>query len=381
MRMCPRVCLALTMSMVPACARNGDGSSTFSGGPGPGTVDPPDSSTGASDTSTGTSSTGAAASGEDSSPGTAAASTGVFDAGAQPDFEASPVGCNGKIDFLFMISRHYNMKPYQDRLVAAFPQFIATIEAKFADFDYHIMVVDGDADWDLPVCTDNCPTLTCKIGDACCDWYDPDKEGEPCCSISDYPCDSLDLETPCDRDWGAGAVFPVGGSASNTPCPIDGGRRYLVKGQTDLPGTFACIATVGISGRDMLGQALTAAVQEPINDHGGCNQYFLRDDALLMVTFISFTWDEGGGGLNSEGTPSDWAQAVLDAKHGDPQSIVMFNIGTPPECESNNGLCLMTEMFPLRHQETIYADDYGPAFAEAASLVETACEAFVPPPG
>jgi hypothetical protein len=38
-------------------------------------------------------------------------------------------------------------------------------------------------------------------------------------------------------------------------------------------------------------------------------------------------------------------------------------------------------MFPYHHLEDSLAADYGPAFAEAASLVETACAGFTPPPG
>jgi hypothetical protein len=122
----------------------------------------------------------------------------------------------------------------------------------------------------------------------------PDNKGEPCCEIENYPCDKLDLVTPCDTTFGAGEVFPAGGFASNMPCPIDGGRRYMVKGQTDLHDTFACAAKVGASGGGLMGQALTAAMQKDIND-GGCNNGFLRDDALLMVTLISTGFDIGGG--------------------------------------------------------------------------------------
>jgi len=78
----------------------------------------------------------------------------------------------------------------------------------------------------------------------------------------------------------------------------------------------------------LLGQALTAAVQSPINGKGACNDGFLRDDALLMVTFIATNGDIKG--WDSEGTPAEWAQAVLDAKHGDDKSVVMLNIGIPP---------------------------------------------------
>jgi len=265
------------------------------------------------------------------------------------------------------------METHQTRLTAAFPKFIETIESKFADFDYHIMVVDGDDTWGHDLCTDNCPTLECKIGDSCCPGGAGEK-GDPCCDLPEYPCEHLDLVTECDQVWGAGTVMPAGGSASNKPCPIDGGGRYLVKGQENLDDAFTCIAKVGTSGREFLGQALTAAMQKPINDYGGCNEHFLRDDALLMVTLISNIGDD------SEGTPAEWAQAVLDAKHGDERSVVMLYIGVPG-CQEADRLCELTKMFPFHHPASLAAPDLGPVFAEAASLVEVACAEFVPPPG
>ena len=36
-------------------------------------------------------------------------------------------------------------------------------------------------------------------------------------------------------------------------------------------------------------------------------------------------------------------------------------------------------MFPYHHLEDALAEDYGPAFVEAAGLVETACAGFAPP--
>jgi hypothetical protein len=44
-----------------------------------------------------------------------------------------------------------------------------------------------------------------------------------------------------------------------------------------------------------------------------------------MVTFIQTNPDLGGGGnWSSDGYAEDWAKAVLDAKHGDPESVVML---------------------------------------------------------
>src|SRR5688572_372660 len=127
--------LALVVLTASACARNGDASSTFSGGPG----DPASTGTSSSDTSSSSTSSSPVAVSEDSAASTAAGSTGTFDVGVQPDFEPTPVGCKGKIDFLFLVARDPLMRERQAQLTAAFPQFIETIEAKFADFDYHIM--------------------------------------------------------------------------------------------------------------------------------------------------------------------------------------------------------------------------------------------------
>ncbi len=372
-----QLAVAAAVLVASACARSGEATLSFTGGSNSGPVETTSSSTGSSDTTSSTSSEGSH--GGDVSTGVAPGSTGTFDAGVQPDFESSPDGCKGKIDFLFLVSRDGLMEGRQAQLAAAFPQFIDTIESMFVDFDYHIMVVDGDEEWGLDLCTDNCPTLECTIGQECCDYWDPDREGDPCCSVPNYPCDHLTLHDKCDLSWGAGTVVPAGGAAPNKPCPIDGGGRYLVKGQENLADAFTCIATVGISGRHFLGQALTAAMQKPINDYGGCNEHFLRDDALLMVTFISTSPDTSKGG--SEGTPLVWAQAVLDAKNSDGRSVVMFAIGGPEECDPYDRICELTKMFPYHHSVHVEQLDYGPDFTQAASLVEVACAEFVPPPG
>jgi hypothetical protein len=376
---------ALLLAVVGACQAPASDSSAFATMPeittvpGGSTTEPPAAASSSSgDISTTTS--GAAGSGDTSTGGT---TTLVPDLGEVPDFtDGNPIGCQGKIDFLFVISSSGNMESRQLQLINAFPKFIDTIESKFADFDYHIMVIAGDDEWGASHCTADCPVFDCKIGDLCCQKSaEPEWVGKPCCGVEDYPCDKLDLVTPCDTTFGAGEVFPAGGSASNMPCPIDGGRRYMVKGQTDLNDTFACAAKVGASGGGLMGQALTAAMQKDIND-GGCNNGFLRDDALLMVTLISTGFDIGGGigNISSEGYAEDWAKAVLDAKHGDPESVVMLNILRDDyKCDPQDELCKLVKMFPYWTQEWKDTADFGPAFDEATSLVETACAEFVPP--
>ena len=333
-----------TPEMTTGAASSGEGSTAASTGTSSGTTG------GAGSASTSTSSDNA---------GETAVST--FDLGGSPDIgDGKPVGCKGKIDFLFVISRDYGMKLVQEQLIAAFPDFIATIQDKFADFDYHIMVVDGEPEWGLSYCTDDCP----KPFDQC--------------GVEDYPCDKLNLVTECDATLGAGNVFAAGGSATNEPCAVDGSRRFLTRDQTDLDKTFACIAQLGISGRGWIGEALTAAVSPQLNWKGACNEGFLRDDALLMVTLVDWTYDEEGKPNGSAGTPQDWAQAVLAAKHGDPESVVMLSI-LDPACPWYDRTCEMAKMFPYSYIGENWQVDYGPQFAEASDLVEVACEGFLPP--
>jgi hypothetical protein len=96
-----------------------------------------------------------------------------------------------------------------------------------------------------------------------------------------------------------------------------------------------------------------------------------------MVTFIATNPDSG-----SEGTPEEWAQAVIDAKHGDDKSVVMLSI-----FESARPVGALRphryagQDVPVPSPRGCLAADYGPAFVEAASLVETACAGFTPPPG
>ena len=349
--------LGLALGLTPACQPPQAGSTQFtttavvltsvsaSTGEAPGTTAeaPASSSTTPGDLAT------------DPASGDSGGTTLILDVGADHDLgDGNPIGCNGKIDLLFVISRRAGMGGFQTQLRAAFPQFIATIEAKFAEFDYHIMVVDGDSTWGGSTCDALCPALC----------------------VPNYPCDYT--PTYCDTKMGAGSVFPAGGDAANKPCDIDGGRRYMVTGQADLKGTFACAAQVGSSGRDWLGEALTAAMHSNINDPGGCNPGFLRDDALLMVTLISNTYDQPG---DSAGTPATWSAAVREAKGDDLESVVLPNIGDTmvPGCHEKDRLCQLVELFPYALNTEIWADDYGPFFDEATDLVEAACADFIPP--
>jgi hypothetical protein len=352
----------LLLTALAACQGPNADASGFGTAPGA-----PGTSAASPSTTTGTGSTSGHVD-EDSSEsagGSAGETTApVLDVGLMPDLMTpQPVGCKGKIDFLFMMSGQTFMSEIQTQLIDGFPKFIDTIETKFADFDYHIMVVDGDRQWGLGSCDEECPNI------------DPDP---PCTLVDVYPCDALDTISACDETMGAGTIFNAGALAPNVPCDVVGGHRYLTKDQPDLAETFACMARRGESGGDRLCEALAAAVSPELNGPGGCNEGFLREDALLVVTFVTASPD-----YDSQGTPEEWEQAVLDAKHGDANAIVMFGLilktAEMEWCENTKHpieqfIC----RFPQRYIEWSYVKDYGPAFEAATEMVKAACDAFIP---
>lgn len=314
------------------------------------------SSSGNSSTSTSTS-TSTSSGGAAESSAAASTSTGmVWDMGTPPDFDPTPPGCKGKIDFLFIISRFSFMKPHQDQLVAAFPHFIDTIQSEFSDFDVHILVTDSEPAWGSPTCEKDCP--------------------DTCVAEPAYPCDYS--PTTCDKTMGAGVVMNVGPDTANVPC-LEGPLRYITADTPDIPETFECLARVGTVGYNLLGDALVGAMTYKLNKVGGCNEGFIRDDALLMVTIIG-PEDNADLPASSDGTWQEWMQAVVDKKKGDLNAIVMF--GLTDDCigtkNPDNRVCTMIPKFPHHVLQLLTTPDYGPVFDEAAQIALEACSVFVP---
>ena len=353
----------LLLGAVPACQEPQANTSLFTTmPPASGSETGVDASTSGTSTTTGggaQSSTGGDLSTTTTTGAGDGSTTLILDVGAAVDAgDGKPAGCDGKIDFLFVISRYGGMAGVQKQLRDAFPKFIDTIKAKFPNFDYHIMVVDGDDYWGSKACDAECPVL-CTPG---------------------YPCGYKPKF--CDAGLGVGVVFPAGWEAANKVCPIDGGRHYMVTGQTDLKTTFSCVAQLGLSGHARIGEVTSIVVQPWMNDRGSCNEGFLREDALLMLTLVSNTYDEVGGIVSSqEGTPETWRDAVKEAKHGDLESVVALGIipNEGPGCAKKDRLCQFLELFPYSLNADLWADDYATAFDQATDLVEEACAGFVPP--
>jgi hypothetical protein len=285
-----------------------------------------------------------------------------------PDFgDPKPAGCEGRIDFLFVISTESTMKYAQERLTAAVPGFITTIQEQFSDFDVHVLVASTDSVWNIGDCG------------LCEDGCDPMGQPPACGAVV----------TPCDKKIGAAVTFPAGVNASNRRCELGGGLRYIVSGQQDMTEAFTCVAQVGTAGTGITGQAMVAALQPEMNDpddHLACNRGFLRDNALLVVTIIQDTYDS-----DSLGTVDEWVEALRAAKHYDDDAFAVLvlttdvDVGFHQLCLPNdysmikNRLRLLAEGVEHGFIDSICMDDYVPFFAEHANDLVELCDDFVPP--
>jgi hypothetical protein len=345
---------------------------------------PPALSTGPGVTSVSEATSGSSSSGDASTTSTAdssassseSADTGTLrDVGADTEFgTGQPPGCKGKVDLLFLIARNANMKYAQDQLLASFPGFIKTIEERLEGFDLHIMAANPDGDW---------PGFICQTSPNGCEAHWPhcaeDDENWDCVN-------SVQEWRPCDSKLGAGLTFNAGPGTMNKRCELYAGNRYIVSGEPDLAGQFECIAAVGTWGpQAACGDALIAAVSPELNGEDGCNEGFLRDDALLVVAIIDNMLDEQS--ISSAYTQYD---KIIAAKK-DPRAVVMLAVtgfppkeGEPldPDCiydhfEANAWVSLF-EMFPYNLRGDSCADSYAPFFDEAVGMIDEACGSFVP---
>ncbi len=325
-----------------------------------------------SGSSTGDSSSTGPADDSASSSGSTSTSGGTLDVGTAMDFgPVQPPGCKGKVDILFVISRQGTMVTEQTQLLASFPGFIDTIEQKLEGFDVHILTANPDGRWP--------GQDVCETGDGLCKDYFPN------CGPTaiDYQCGVYpELKTECDEVLGAGLTFNTGGSAANKQCDLHGGHRYIVGDDPDMASAFECIAKVGTSGDDLMGDAMIAALSSKLNGPGGCNEGFVRDDALLVVVLISDTEDDSFSWYNHQ------ENAILAAK-GDPDSVVMLAVVPQPlgdkepvpGCTYDDPPLNFSELFS-RFSYTVYGDtcasSYAPFFDEAVDKIGEACASFIP---
>jgi hypothetical protein len=265
-----------------------------------------------------------------------------------------------KIDFLFVIDNSGSMANEQAALVNSFPGFIAAIGATVNAQNYQLMVIDTDAA-SVGLCTELCGTFPTCFGTA---------------------CNTIPEPTACDMTLGGGVIK----DAKGVPCDVTGDARYLTEEQTDLADTFACMAKVGIGGQDIERpmEAMAAAVGAQAQA-GSCNAGFLRDDAILVVTFITDEEDDG----DSLGDPAAWKDALVQAKGGNEAAIVVLGLvgdsdvpgggcGPLGLAEPSPRLRTFAESFGFGSWGSICSPDYAPFFDDAVAVIDSACEIFDP---
>ena len=307
--------------------------------------------------------------------------------GVDPDGDDES-GCD-KVDFLFVIDNSGSMGEFQDNLVANFPGFIDTIQNTLDEAqDYHIMVVDTD-----PAPPVNCPAL-CEqaMTDGCMDEFGNCpllNPTNPFCTITCVPmseclaypggCSAPPEPEPCEI-MGAGVVYPRGTDASNMDCAFSSGKRYMDSSEPDLQSAFGCAAKVGTAASGASEQPMGAIVEAvtPGRPAFECNDDFIRDDAILVVTFITDEDDDAGDG--SDGTVEGWRQALISAKNGDEQAVVMLGLFGGGGCgEDSLRLTQFVDSWEDRGLQGSVCGDYQGFFQQAVDLIDTTCDEFIPP--
>ncbi len=104
-------------------------------------------------------------------------------------------------------------------------------------------------------------------------------------------------------------------------------RPYMTERDTFDVLNIGCFTSVpeGDDDEQPMRTLLEAASRE-LNSAGGCNEGFLRDDALLVVLLIADEDDDHGDEQGHDGSPGDpqfWYEKLLYHKRGNAESIVI----------------------------------------------------------
>jgi hypothetical protein len=310
-------------------------------------------------------------------------------------------GCD-KVDFLFVIDNSGSMGDEQQNLINSFPGFINTIETELdAAQDYHLMVLDVDA-WIYESCQQACdPPPECvgmmgqcnPFGGPAC--LIPCTSALPCALDGGFQC-GVTMPEMCEDVLGAGVTHPRGSQSSNQDCAFSSGKRYMDSSEPDLTAAFQCAAQVGtgsLASTELPMEAMVQAVT-PSTEAFACNEGFIRDDAILVVTFIT---DESDSNGDSAGTPPGWKQALVAAKNGDESAIVV--LGLFGDNDQPGGICQDladgndgAEAAPRLREfvdsfsdhgffGSVCAPSYDDFFMQAVGLIDTTCDEFTPPEG
>lgn len=276
--------------------------------------------------------------------------------------DAAPAEACDKMDILFVIDNSGSMREEQDNLIANFPAFAAVVDNYLTDsgapLDYRIAVTTAGRDVSY--------TLTAPP-----------------------PFGSLPF-----TESGDNGVF-------RQDCGMT--RRWIEKGDTDVAGTFSCVANVGTGGpgAEMPLLGLEWSLNRRVAD--GTNDGFVREDALLATVMITDQDDcsREDDGFEIDGTapscydPSDSNIISLDyyldfldgLKGGRGRWATAVIAGTGPgSCMSSFGqaaeavrmIDFVDRVGTNAVLSSVCDGDLAAALDDALDTFEAACNAFPP---
>ncbi len=294
----------------------------------------------------------------------------------------------GALDLLLVLDNSGSMAQEQGRVLEAIDDLLGAIDDTAMFADLNIMVLDVDP-WQYELCEATCDPGPCAGPDGTCD---PFIAGcfQPCtigrsCITSGFSCETL-MPSECDQVLGAGVVRPYGTSSSNQDCAFSSGGRYIDATEPDVEAALSCAAQVGYDSFAVLERPMEAMVRAVSagTTAEACNQGFLRDEAKLLVAFVT---DEDDAVGDSAGDPAGWQQVLITAKGGDASSIVV--LGIFGDNDDPNGICggideEGAEAAPRLRQfvesfgeqglvRSICELDYAPYFVDAVNAVAQTC--------
>lgn len=268
-----------------------------------------------------------------------------------PD-EGPKKALNCDIDFLFVVDNSQSMATKQKNLADSVPKFVETLTNELEhEVDYHLGVITTDA-----------------------------YQGNP---------------EEC-RKYGALVTSTTGRESSDKACgPYGPGRPFMTRDDA-VTENFPCAARPGIDGDgiERVADSLRGALDPEMQKAGGCNEGFLRKDAILVTVIISDE-DDGaiGGGLNgvlgSKGDPDTWHQEVMAVKDNDEKRVVTLGLlGLPVPNLCSEGATFSQDAKRLRAfvgnfknhiVADVCAENYDPFFEKAIGMLDLACEEIAPP--
>jgi hypothetical protein len=243
------------------------------------------------------------------------------------------------------------MADEQANLIASFPGFMDAITEVIEIDSYHIMAIDSDARY------------------------------------------GFEQKQNCDSQLGAGLV----GQNEGPLCDIVGGNRYLIMDQPDLNESFACIANAGVDGNgyEKLMEAQGLAVNQ-LEAPGECNDGFIRNNAILVTTFITDEDEEctDPGEDCSSGDPAAWKETLVSVKNGNQRAIVV--LGVFGDNDLADGICtdydtagdgaepapLLRQYLELWDEDrvqycSVCLPDYTECFLKAVEIIDNTCDDIV----